>query len=277
MAAPGLELLFNSVKSKLHAPQDSIICALHWTLVANGLKCVGLGEESINECSPTEMLPDGWSDSPELYVIMYQSSKSGGIYIFKAITMDNDLLAYLWRSGEDRVENMNINIADYTSEDMSSYSCALKNVDELCGRFETEVIDQMKPALNLKMGSPSKGKSKKSPAKEKDLLKSLDDDPLLDPFSLRLRHSHAGWADPGDPFSVGRSDLDPLGQGGAGMFFDPLRSDRSRFNIDPSSGLPQRLPRCAIPPGARFDPFGPPGTGPDPDHEGPPGYDDTFM
>jgi hypothetical protein len=41
-----------------------------------------------------------------------------------------------------------------------------------------------------------------------------------------------------------------------------------------------------VPPGARFDPIGPPGTEPrraglwgtpDADHEAPPGYDDMFM
>ena len=43
--------------------------------------------------------------------------------------------------------------------------------------------------------------------------------------------------------------------------------------------------RGAIPPGARFDPFGPPDTDmpnprgrvPDADHLPPPGYDDMFM
>ncbi|KAK3611566.1 hypothetical protein CHS0354_018081 [Potamilus streckersoni] len=279
MASPGLELLFNSVKSKLHSPQDSIICALHWTLVANGLKCIGLSEESSSGCSPTEMLPDGWSDSQELYVFTYQSSKNGGIYIFKAITMDNNLLAHLWRSGDDCVENISINIDDYASEDLSSYSCALKKVDELCSRFEAEVIDQLKPVGNRGTGSPSKGKAKKSPAKEKDHSKSMEKNPLREPLRPRPIQSQPNWADPSHKFEIGLSDLDPLGHGGGGMFFDPLRSDRSRVNMDPSSGLPQRLPRGAVPPGARFDPFGPSGTtpGPDPDHEKPPGYDDMFM
>uniref|UniRef100_A0A5F8GPV3 Proteasome inhibitor PI31 subunit n=1 Tax=Monodelphis domestica TaxID=13616 RepID=A0A5F8GPV3_MONDO len=65
-----------------------------------------------------------------------------------------------------------------------------------------------------------------------------------------------------------------------GMILDPLRSGFPRALIDPSSGLPNRLPPGAVPPGARFDPFGPIGTnpsGPGPDHLPPPGYDDMFM
>ena len=63
---------------------------------------------------------------------------------------------------------------------------------------------------------------------------------------------------PSPPFGVGRGDLDPLAGGrGGGMFMDP-----SRFPgvvPDPDAGLPGRLPPGAVPPGARFDPFGPPG------------------
>lgn len=45
------------------------------------------------------------------------------------------------------------------------------------------------------------------------------------------------------------------GQGG--MILDPLRSGFPRSGIDPSSGIPDILPPGAVPPGARFDPFGP--------------------
>ncbi|XP_026547774.1 proteasome inhibitor PI31 subunit, partial [Notechis scutatus] len=67
---------------------------------------------------------------------------------------------------------------------------------------------------------------------------------------------------------------------GGGMIFDPLRSGFRNPVLDPSSGLPSRLPPGSIPPGARFDPFGPPGArrpGPNPDHLRPPDYDDMFM
>ena len=57
--------------------------------------------------------------------------------------------------------------------------------------------------------------------------------------------------------------------------------------FDPSSGLERPLPPGAIPPGARFDPFGPPQIRPNapnrnrnryhPDLEPPNGYDDMFM
>jgi hypothetical protein len=89
---------------------------------------------------------------------------------------------------------------------------------------------------------------------------------------------------PRPPFGIGRSDLDPfradpLGTGG--MIFDPFRNYDSRT-------IPTNLPRGAVPPGARFDPFGPPNpddlipgsstrVGPNPNNFKPPGFDDMFM
>jgi hypothetical protein len=60
---------------------------------------------------------------------------------------------------------------------------------------------------------------------------------------------------------VGGRDIDPFVQpDGGGMLYDPMRAERSR---DPRTdidyiGNPQRLPSGSVPPGARFDPFGPP-------------------
>ncbi|TNN19664.1 Proteasome inhibitor PI31 subunit [Schistosoma japonicum] len=93
----------------------------------------------------------------------------------------------------------------------------------------------------------------------------------------------------------GRSDLDPLASirgpsVSGGMILDPR-------HIIPDSGSgsgsfiggPDVLPPGAVPPGARFDPFGP-GMGPlrphpsggrrhipDPDHAMPPGFDNFYM
>lgn len=105
---------------------------------------------------------------------------------------------------------------------------------------------------------------------------------------------------------VGGADLDPFHRGvGGGMLMDPRQlygSDGRYRASDPGTGpfgSGPRLPPGSLPPGARFDPFGPPGLGPrpgpglgpgprpwprgpnsgnpDPDHERPPDYDDMFM
>lgn len=45
MASPGLELLFNSIKSQIKTSQDALIAVLHWELISKGFKCLGNGEE----------------------------------------------------------------------------------------------------------------------------------------------------------------------------------------------------------------------------------------
>lgn len=84
-----------------------------------------------------------------------------------------------------------------------------------------------------------------------------------------------------DPLrDVGRGDLDPFGRGG-GMIFNPPGLHGPLGNLGPLGPMGRRL-RGPVPPGARFDPFGPPGPnnrmGPDNDHfRAPGGYDDMFM
>lgn len=91
----------------------------------------------------------------------------------------------------------------------------------------------------------------------------------------------------------GHRDLDPLGGlaglpfGGGGMLMDPRNPMTSV--VPGYMGGPDVLPPGSVPPGARFDPFGPgvvppnrnPLAGgrfrPDPDHAMPPGFEDMYL
>lgn len=100
---------------------------------------------------------------------------------------------------------------------------------------------------------------------------------------------------PGAPPNYGRDDLDPQLQpidpraqqgGSGGMVMDPRDLHPSRGNQEPQGGSGSyRIPPGSVPPGARFDPFGPVGPEydprrpdlsrtsggePDPDHMRPP-------
>uniref|UniRef100_A0A672SKE2 Proteasome inhibitor PI31 subunit n=1 Tax=Sinocyclocheilus grahami TaxID=75366 RepID=A0A672SKE2_SINGR len=46
----GLELLFNCVANSITCSQDALICFVHWEIVKNGYKCLGIGDE-VNKCS----------------------------------------------------------------------------------------------------------------------------------------------------------------------------------------------------------------------------------
>ena len=95
----------------------------------------------------------------------------------------------------------------------------------------------------------------------------LVEDPMRD---SRYRQGVPRFDPYNDPFAVGGGDLDPFGGGGPGMLMDPSRAMRGpafRGGRDPFRGGGMMPP----PPGARFDPIGPEGFGPDNDELMPPG------
>ncbi|KAF6089045.1 proteasome inhibitor subunit 1 [Phyllostomus discolor] len=151
--------------------------------------------------------------------------------------------------------------------DTSSTSCrTYKNSEELRSRIVSGIITPIHERWNKASAS--------SPHRELPPATPEEVDPLRI-YPQRPQHPQTSrqpsWRDPLGPFAVGGEDLDPFGYRRGGMIVDPLRSGFPRVPIDPSSGLPNRLPPGAVPPGARFDPFGPIGTsppGPRPDRRG---------
>jgi hypothetical protein len=80
----------------------------------------------------------------------------------------------------------------------------------------------------------------------------------VDPLVMGGASVNPGLTQPyGRPDNYGRPDLDPFGSdplrvggGGGGMIFDPFRGHNY-------PRVPGNLPPGSVPPGARFDPFGP--------------------
>ena len=50
-----------------------------------------VGEES-------EMLPEGWNTTPNLYILRYKSTTTSDIFILKVLSVDNSLLVHFWVS-----------------------------------------------------------------------------------------------------------------------------------------------------------------------------------
>ena len=44
-SAVGLELLYASIENQIRSQYDALVCCLHWNMIQNGFKCVGVGEE----------------------------------------------------------------------------------------------------------------------------------------------------------------------------------------------------------------------------------------
>ncbi|XP_075701987.1 proteasome inhibitor PI31 subunit-like [Rhinoderma darwinii] len=262
MASPGLELLLTLVSPDITRPQDPLVCFIHWELISHGLRCLGISEQAGAQETGTERLPDGWANNKELYTLRYGHGISQ--ILLKALTVEGTVIINAMELQSEKVSDVTLNIEDFIDNaHLKQYPSVYKNPAEL------------KRQLEAKLLSPLLGAKKETVRAERVRDRPAHDDPLRVPTRAPASH-HPPWTDPPGHFPYGAADLDPLGVRSGGMIMDPFQSGRTRPRPDPLGGLPSG----AVPPGARFDPFGPIGSGrptPDPDHLPPPGYDDMFM
>ncbi|NXL86021.1 PSMF1 inhibitor, partial [Alectura lathami] len=221
----------------------------------------------------SELLPAGWEANKEVYTLRYKSTDDAHELLLKAIMVEDSMILNVMDRASQKVADVTLAVADYINpEHLSDFHKVYKNMEELRTRIASDII--------APLGVPSEKAKKEPQVEKKDPVLPQDTDPLRALPRWPAGTRPPSWPSPSSPFAVGGQDLDPLGGRTGGMIVDPLRSGFMQPRIDPSSGLPGRLPPGAVPPGARFDPFGPLGTGrpgPDPDHLPPPGYDDMFM
>lgn len=254
-----MELLFSLVSADISRPPDPLICFIHWELISRRLRCLGRGEEAAAQESGSERLPEGWTHSTDLYTLRYGSPNSQ--FLLKALTVEGAVIVHLMDMQTEKVADVTLQVSRFIdSAHLQEYPRVYKNAVELRGLLDKELISPV-------LGS----------AKEPGAVTPGEQEPRPDPLRVPPRAPPArppAWTDPLGHPPYGAADLDPLGGHPGGMIFDPFRGPQPR--IDPLRGLPPG----AVPPGARFDPFGPIGSGrpgPDPDHLPPPGYDDMFM
>ncbi|XP_062852814.1 proteasome inhibitor PI31 subunit [Trichomycterus rosablanca] len=268
----GLELLYSSVANSLTSAQDAVVCFVHWEIVKNGYKCLGTGDEPKDGEKKSELLPTAWNVSKDLYTLRYRSNNDKSNLLLKAIRVDSSLIFNLMDSATDKVTDLTINVFDYTDEtNLQSFENVYKNTEDLTKQLKSSLLPAPKKESSVR---PERRES------APDTRPNPDYDPLRIPHRAPPARHPPNWNDPMGPFAAGGADLDPFGGRTGGMIVDPLRSGFPRSGFDPFSGTPDILPPGAVPPGARFDPFGPVGRnrpGPDPDHLTPPGYDDMFM
>ncbi|KAI0231071.1 Proteasome inhibitor PI31 subunit [Lamellibrachia satsuma] len=273
----GLEVLFASIRSQLNGPEDALVCAFHWCMISNGFRCIGCGEtEPCRTISKTEMLPEGWNASQDVYTLHYQPENSNGnTHLLKVVKADHTLLIHVMRQHDNLVHNLTVDLNKYTTGEIRDFAgtyCSLKDLQQ---KFKIQLLASF---TGQQMQQSRQQRERYDPLREPDPLRA---DPLrADPLRAGPRHPNSNpyFGETSDPFAVGGADLDPLGAGMGGMYMDPRRFGFP--SVYPDAGLPSQLPRGAVPPGARFDPFGPPGVHrgePDNDEAPPPGYDDMFM
>ncbi|XP_046858561.1 proteasome inhibitor PI31 subunit-like [Xenia sp. Carnegie-2017] len=265
---------------------DALLVAAHTFMIDAGYKCTGIGQEIPDSPSSisTESLPQGWNSSPELYAIQYKSPSSyHKIFLMKVLRLETVLAFHVLDVDQEKSVDLMVDISDYIIGDKNNLLQHLFDYKQVVKKFE-QFHQVFKNEITSKLES-QKEKPARLNTNRCDTSRQIiyPDDPLRIPPRQPLIHERQ---QPSilDPRGYGDRDLLPGHLGAGGMLMDPFNQQRGRH----SQGYPG-LPRGTVPPGARFDPFGPDVEmggdhrqrrfrEPGPDHLNPPGFeDDMFM
>ncbi|XP_046825420.1 proteasome inhibitor PI31 subunit [Vespa crabro] len=275
----GFELLQKLVDNDICKKEDVIILFVHWYIIKCGFKCLGYGDVKLFDTSErgSELLPENWNKGPN-YTLRYLID--GKLFLLYGIKSDEDILINLLRIDNNNIGNIQFPIEQTVNKLHGPLEELIPSYLTIMHRIRKELLEPVFPIDSVDMSTQTSTSERKP--------RDICPDPLRVDPPQRPSSVSQPWNPEADPRRVGSSDLDPLGRGrGGGMIYDPF--SRVPWGMDPRGigglGVPGRLPHGAVPPGARFDIFGPPDLNPVPrrpqnpdnDELPPPGYDDMFM
>jgi len=217
------------------------------------------------------------------------------LFLLKALRLGNQLLVHALAVEQGQPLSLDLNVQDYiNNENFSDIDNLYRNIDQLVELFSKNIMSKLLPSIE-DIRTPPSSNSSSSQNQSTPLSPSGYQPPDYDP--LRIGPPRTGTPYPSRPPLGGGIGGDDLlagpgggfgflpGFGGGGVYGGPAYGGLVGPN-HPGFGIrnphaPQ-FPLGSYPPGARFDPYGPPGVRPNPDndHLPPPGRDysdDMFM
>ncbi|GLU03059.1 hypothetical protein SLE2022_202770 [Rubroshorea leprosula] len=249
---------------------DKIAFAVHASFLASGYVLTATGRPafadtalSSSSSSNDEVGIENWNEFEDEYAFVYMNPEKGSKKVLvKCLVMDDKFLVDAVADGGSEPVHLEINIRDYVEENggAANYSAHYKNLERLVNSLDKEILSKLDGSLTASSsGNPvsSKARERSGTNRNEAGVRVIEPaGPQPNPSGVILP--------PLNPF--GSSDLFP--GPGAGMY--PTRGDFGGGSMvlgpnDPrwfggSSGEPDLLTgQPGVPPGARFDPYGPPG------------------
>jgi hypothetical protein len=308
-----ITLLKNKLKPKIKNQYDALFILLHAIMESAGFKLVALGDSDV--LIENKELPEEWNQNADAWAFRYRHGKSSFTFHLKALRLGSQLLVHAIAVEQNEILNLNLETGEYvnTYAPLEDYDQLFKNVDKLIEIFDKAVLRKLMPttadireaaeaARNLQQQNQQQQQQQQSQP-DRDILRV----PRPDTGGSGLRVPRPQGSYPQGnypPFGIGGDDLYPGPGGGFGYipgvpggdpFHQPgyggsqIGPNHPGFGIRDPFAPPNAgggfggFPGVRPPPrGARFDPFGPPGTRPNPDndHFPPPGgdfSDDMYM
>jgi hypothetical protein len=295
-------------------------------MLQEGFRCVGMGEHgSIQELEGDDKIPKDWNKNQDVYTFRFKHYRSSMTFVIKFLPLGKQLLIHAQAKEEGKTISMDLQTIDFVISDALNKLWSgdeniklenlFKDLDKLESLFKINITRKLLPELNKEGYEESVPEStttttpqqvRRPPMPQQPFIPAPqppqpDFDPLrIGPPRFPTIPNYGGFGD----FGVGGNDLMPqinpplyIGRGGFGGSGGNLIGP-NHPGFGPTAPNFGNLPQ-GVPPGARFDPYAPPGTGiappgrgngrgrgvfpppnnpnqfgPTPDHERPPQNDD---
>ncbi|GAB4833881.1 hypothetical protein Ancab_032129 [Ancistrocladus abbreviatus] len=244
---------------------DKVAFAVHASFLASGFVLVATGppafaESALSSSSTEEVGIENWNEVEDEYAFVYVNTEKGNKKVLvKCLAMGDKLVVDALSDGASEPVHVELNVDDYIEENAgNNYNEQYKNLGKLVSSLDSNVLSKLDaPSARSSTAGASSSRRSENPSRdteEQDVDRELEGVP-----DLRSRVAFP----PIGP--IGSGDLVP--GPGAGMY--PPRGDFGDGSMllgpdDPRwfggrSGQPGFPGGLGVPPGARFDPYGPPG------------------
>lgn len=298
---------------------DAVVAVLHCVMRELGFICTALGEKAVSdEEFDKQVFPDGWNQSRDSYSFQYKHTQSTMTFFLKCLLMNDKLLVHGLAKENNTVYSLELNVKEFVNEKsaLDNPDTLFKDVQKLVSLFKIHISSKLLPHLNKPGYEDAPPQAQQTATQQTQQPQQPQQGPRRDPLAEPPRNPYPHGMPGYDPLRVpGSGRLPQFGVGYGDMFPPPIPGMRmpgdmggnligpghpgfgprvnDPYATDPFGvGGPNRLPRGAVPPGARFDPFGPPSRpgfppnfqgggnpfgGPDNDDLPPPGYNDMYL
>ncbi|MCL7049220.1 hypothetical protein MKW94_004576 [Papaver nudicaule] len=252
----GVMAVIRATRPNFRNAHDKIAFAVHAMFLNSGFLLIATGSPALSDTILTsppsdEVGIEGWNERDESYGFVYSKNDKGVKYtvLVKCLVIGDSLVIDFMSSKYPDKEplTLQINVNDYNGgDDKTSFANQFKNFDGLVKKLNMEILSKLedtpKPTVN---SSPSSSSPSFSVAPDiiddragyvvPPVVPGIFDDRLPNPGAgIYPRHPDVG----GGPMLIGPND--------------------PRW-FRPAGEHPDLLGPRGIPPGARFDPYGPPG------------------
>ncbi|CAK9137616.1 unnamed protein product [Ilex paraguariensis] len=244
---------------------DKVTFVVHASFLATGyvLNATGptaFNDDALTSTSSDEVGIEQWNEFEDSYAFVYSKPEKGSKVLVKCLAMNDKLLVDALSEGSSDPVHLEINVGNYDGGNGgTNYSLQFKDLGKLVSIVDKEIVKKLG-------GSSTASSSTKSSSSLTREQRDNANQPSVgdaEPQGPQPFHPLGVVFPPVYPI-VGGSDLFP--GPGAGMY--PTRGDFGGMLVGPNDprffggigGEPGFLGgRPGVPPGARFDPYGPSG------------------